>query len=130
VTCGHGPTRLHVFKQKSNFFRPFLPENDFEMARKLIPRHKNTLLQLKKQYMAKFKTFSRPEHVFTWGKKKKKNRSSTAHILSRRYKNVVETNFEMTFVDEIYYSFCLIEQCLPYILFTPRSTRFLRFQTF
>jgi len=47
VTCGHGSARLHVFKQKFRFFRLFLPENDFQMVRKLIPRHKNARPQLK-----------------------------------------------------------------------------------
>ena len=74
------------------------------MARKVIPRHKYARLQLEKQYIAKFKTFSRTE-MSSQGKAK--NRCSTALCPSRRYQNDVQTNFQMIFMVEILLFFLL-----------------------
>ena len=60
MTWGRGPSRLQFFKQKFNC-APAWQINDFQMTRKLFPSHKNPRLQLKKQNMAKFKTFSRSD---------------------------------------------------------------------
>jgi len=81
-------------------------KDDFQMARKLFPRQKNAPLQLKKQNMAKFKTFSRTE-MSSLEVLKAKNRCSTALFLSRRYQNVVETTFQMNFIDGILILFLL-----------------------
>lgn len=100
-------TDLLVFTSSSRNSKSFAcscQKYSFQLPLKLILKHKNAPLQLKKQNITKVKTFSRTEMYSL--EVRRRTVCSTALFLSRSYLNV-ETTFQMNLIEEIWQLFIL-----------------------